>query len=260
MKKFNINELIWFIILASFAYYIYELFNTEKINTYMHPKMFKYVIFSFAVFILLSIFQIRRIFIYSKIKRIKPGYIIFIIPLLLAFTVNPESLSAQIVSNKGVNIVNNNLDNEEEAIINNDDDSVQLDINVNRNINDTYYNTDGEKFKYTLMELYENLDEMIGKEVELSGFVYREPDFLKNRFVISRLLMSCCAADAQVAGLLCEWDGANELQDNAWIKITGMIESTTYYNEYTDEEGSMALIKVTKVEGIKPPKDQYIYP
>jgi putative membrane protein len=256
MKKININELIWFIILASFAYYIYGLFNTQKINTYMHPKMFKYVLFSLGVFILLSIFQFRRIFIYEQNKRIKPGYIIFIIPLLLAFIVNPENLSAKVVSNKNINIVNSNLDNKEKPAI--DDEEIQLDMNIDTSAD--YYSAHGEKFKDTMMILYENLDEMIDEEVELSGFVYRESDFSEERFVIARLLMSCCAADAQVAGLLCEWDGDNKPQDNEWIKIMGRVESTIYYNEYTHEEGEVALIKITKVEVIEPPKDQYIYP
>lgn len=278
MKRFNINEFIWFIILVSFTYYIYRLFDTGRINIYLHPKMFKYVLFSLIIFTLLSIFQIRKIFYENKTKKIKAGFIIFIIPLFLGFTVNPDALSTKILSNKGVDISNNSLNNKilvddevtKQQRTNYYDEEYNSDLkayeakkeSVNRNYysNDKYYDADSEKFKYTLMESYENLDEMIGEEVELSGFVYREEDFSKNRFVISRLLMVCCAADAQVAGLLCEWNGADELKDNEWIKITGVIDSTTYYNEYTDQEGPMALVKVTKAETIKPPNDQYIYP
>ncbi|TCO68275.1 TIGR03943 family putative permease subunit [Marinisporobacter balticus] len=257
MKRFNINELIWFIILISFPYYIYKLFATGEINIYMNPKMFKYVLFSFCVFVLLSIFQIRRIFNSNKVKKIKLGYIIFIIPLFLAFVVNPDRLNARIVSNKGVSIVDNNSDNRGKSIINNNEDSIQIDINTN---SDRINNLDAEKFRDTLENVYVNLDSMMGEEVELSGFIYRELDFSTNRFVISRLLMSCCAADAQVTGLLCEWDEGSKLQDNVWIKVTGIIDSTTHYNKYTEKEETIPLIKVIKVESIKPPKDQYIYP
>lgn len=278
MKRFNINELIWFIILVSFTYYIYRLFDTERINIYLHPKMFKYVLFSLIIFTLLSIFQIRKIFSENRTKKIKAGFIMFIIPLFLGFTVNPDTLSTKILSNKGVDIANNSLNNKtlvEDEFTNQqrtnyydeeDNSDLEVDKTKEESINESYYakdknyDTDSEKFKYTLMELYENLDEIIGEEVVLSGFVYREEDFPKNKFVISRLLMVCCAADAQVAGLLCEWNGADELKDNEWIKITGIIDSTTYYNEYTDKEGPMALVKVTKIETIKPPKHQYIYP
>ncbi|WP_432404064.1 TIGR03943 family putative permease subunit [Wukongibacter sp. M2B1] len=260
MKRFNVNELIWFIILISFAYYIYELFSTGKMNIYMHPKMFKYVLFSFVVFILLSIFQIRRIFTPNKTKKIKSGYIIFIIPLFLAFILNPDSLSAQIVSNKGVNIANNNLDSREKIIIKNNKNLPQIDMNDDSDSVDEYYDADAELFINTLINTYDNLDMVLGTEVELSGFVYRESDFLENRFVISRLVMSCCAADAQISGLLCEWDEGSKLKDDVWIKVTGTIDSTTYYNDHTDKEETMPLIKVTKVESIKAPKDQYIYP
>jgi len=57
MKRFNINKLIWFIILVLFTYYVHNLFNTGKISMYIHPKMFKYVLFSFNV---------------SKVKIIEP--------------------------------------------------------------------------------------------------------------------------------------------------------------------------------------------
>lgn len=248
MKRFNINELVWFIILASFAYYIYELFNTGKIEIYMHPRMFRYIFFSFVIFILLAIFQIRKIFTYSKSRKIKLGYIIFIVPLFLALAVNPNSLGTQIVSNKGF------------SIINYEKNSLQPSINANSYSKDNYYDAEGEEFKKILINTYENLDEMLGKEVELSGFVYREPDSNENRFVISRLALSCCAADAQIAGLLCEWDESSKLKDNEWIKVTGMINSTTYHNENTNKEEIMPLIEVTKTESIEAPKNQYIYP
>ncbi|SKC81196.1 TIGR03943 family putative permease subunit [Maledivibacter halophilus] len=277
MRKFNINEFIWFIILVSFTYYIYQLFDTGRINIYLHPKMFKYVLFSLIIFTLLSIFQIRKIFSQNRTKKIKAGFIIFIIPLFLGFALNPDSLSTQILSNKGVNITNNDLNNGvavgdeltklQQSDYYNEEDNSDLEDNevkeefINENyFNNKNYDTNSKKFKYTLMESYENLDEMIGQEIELSGFVYREPDSSKNRFVISRLLMICCAADAQVVGLLCEWDDAKGLEDNQWIKITGVFDSTTYYNKYTNEENPMALIKVTNIEHIDPPDSQYIYP
>ena len=260
MKRFNINELLWFIILVSFAYFIYELFDTRKINLYIHPKMFKYVWFSFFVFVLLGIFQIRRILTSNKIKKVKFGYIIFIVPLFLAFAVNPDSLSAQVVSNKGANIANNSLNSKEEVRIQNNENCVQLDTDTNNENIDIYDNADAEAFKDTLVNAYSDLDSMIGKEVELCGFVFRESDFDINRFVISRLLMSCCAADTQIAGLLCEWDEGGKLQDNEWIKVTGTMDTTLYFNEYINQEENVPIIRVTQVDSIKAPENQYIYP
>lgn len=259
MKRINFNELLWFIILVSFAYFIYDLFDTRKINLYIHPKMFKYVLFSFFVFALLGIFQIRRILTPNKIKKMKFGYIIFIVPLFLAFSVNPDSLSAQVISNKGTNIVSNNLNRKEETKIQDIDKSVQLDTANSENI-DIYYNADAEGFKNILVNAYSDLDSMIGKDFILCGFVYRESNFDTNQFVISRLLMSCCAADTQIAGLLCEWDEGSKLQENEWVKVTGTMDTTIYFNEYMNQEENVPVIRVIQVDSVKAPKDQYIYP
>lgn len=260
MKRFNINEFIWFVILVSFAYYIYELFNTGKINLYIHPKMFKYVLFSLVIFIILAIFQVKRIFTFSKTKKIKLGYIIFIIPLFLAFAVNPDTLNAQVVANKGGNIVSNNMYSSEEASEKNYEESLETEKNTDLDIADGYNSPDGERFMETLGAVYGDLDEMIDKEIELSGFIYIEESLPKESFVIGRLMLSCCAADTEIIGLLAEWDEINKFEENEWIKITGKVSSTRYYNPYNETEEVHPLIKVTKVEVIDPPKNQYVYP
>lgn len=284
MKKLNINELIWFIILSSFAYYIYKLFNTGKIYLYIHPRMFKYVYFSYVVFVILSISQIRSIFTPIKTNKIKIGYIVFIVPLFLAFVVNPNNLSGKVVSNKGVNLGNTSLKNIEKTITNEKEETLQSEIisdndtntdmyddtDTNNNMDsdiysesddvDYYHNPDGVKFFEILVDTNEDLDRMLGEEVELIGFVFRDSDFTETRFVVSRLLITCCAADAQVVGLLCEWNESSKLEDDEWIKVSGIIESTTLYNEYLERDEILPLIKVTKLERIETCEDPYIYP
>lgn len=272
MKKININELIWFIILILFSLYIYTLFDTERINLYMHPKMFNYIYLSLFVFILLSIFQIKKIFHHSGTKRIKLGYIIFLLPLLLAFIINPKELRGKAVYNKGINMggsqtsiideyeYSNDEYNEEEygkeeyiEIESLEEDKSNLDILG-------YGNTlEGQKFLDIINQSYMNLDEMIGKEIEIEGFVYREESFAKNEFLISRLLISCCAADAQVGGLLCQYGGKSHLENDEWIRITGTIDSTNYKDQYSDEEQIIPVVKITDWEKIEPPESPYIY-
>ncbi|MFZ7102846.1 MAG: TIGR03943 family putative permease subunit [Peptococcaceae bacterium] len=252
MKKFNLNEFLWFIILVAFAYYIYVLFQTMKIKAFIHPKMFKYTLFSGGVFIVLAIFQIRKIFSYAKIKRIKLGYLIFLIPLFLAFTVNPDSLSAQIAAQKkGADISDHNLNNL---------DPLRSETNTNNSDPGDYDKSGGAEFLNALMAVSANSDRILGQEVELAGFVFRETDFQKNNFVIARLIMACCAADVQVVGLLCEWDQGSEVADNEWIKVTGTVQKTTRYNRYSKQEETVPLLKVSKIARIEPPVDQYIYP
>ncbi len=291
MKKININEVIWFIILSCFVLLIYKLFRTDKIYTYIHPRMFKHVYFSLIVFLILTISQLKKL-VGHKSNGIKLGNLIFLVPLILAFTVNPDSLSAQVVSNKGVNIVNHELtlksNNQEEVNKDYHTDRIEDVGDVNQSneeniesitIHDTsqenadedivhipvekdedYYDPEAESFLDILMAIYDNLETMVGEEVELSGFIYRESEFPEERFVISRLLMTCCAADTQIAGLLCEWDDTARLDPEGWFRVKGVIEKVPYTNSYTNEEEIIPVIKVSAVETIEQPEIPYIYP
>lgn len=102
IKKINLNALIWAGILYLYAYLLFDLMNSGDIQLYLHPKMLPYVIFAWSVIVVLGLYQTTRIIKPSKLKKIQKGYILFLIPLLLAFTVNPKGVSIQMVENKGV--------------------------------------------------------------------------------------------------------------------------------------------------------------
>lgn len=270
-KKININECIWGLILGLFVYKLFSLILTKNLATFIHPKMHKYIFFTFIVFAILFLIQIKNIFKGTHAKKIKLGYIIFLLPLILMFTVSTKNTNAQMSNNKIIdtNNVSNNSDtkstteddedipNESDPYASNDEDTT----NTNTPTTTTNYNTkDGQVFIDTLLSVRNKFDSLIGKKITLTGFVYKEDSFDSNTFVIARLLMSCCAADAQPTGLFCKWDKTSSIKHNQWIKLTGIIEKKMQYNEETKKDEPMAIIKVSNVEPIEEPKDPYIYP
>lgn len=42
-------------------------------------------------------------------------------------------------------------------------------------------------------------------------------------FIVGRHVMTCCVEDIQFAGLVCQWDKANTVQDDTWIILTARI-------------------------------------
>ena len=42
-------------------------------------------------------------------------------------------------------------------------------------------------------------------------------------FIVGRHMMTCCVDDIQFAGLVCQWDQANTVQDSSWIILTAKI-------------------------------------
>ena len=110
-----------------------------------------------------------------------------------------------------------------------------------------------ERFTETLTTLDLYLDNFVGKNIEISGFVYREENMRENQFAISRFVVQCCFADAAPYGVMAEYLRANQLADDAWIKVKGTLDKTNY-NGY-----EVMKINVTKAEFIEAPEQPCVY-
>ena len=61
-----------------------------------------------------------------------------------------------------------------------------------------------------------------GQKVNLTGFVIHPPDFPPDYFVVSRFVITCCAADAYPVGLPVRLpENATEYDADTWLKVEG---------------------------------------
>lgn len=104
----------------------------------------------------------------------------------------------------------------------------------------------------TVLDMYRH--NFIGKTVVISGFVYREDDMGDDRFVVARMAMQCCSADAMPYGFLVKWGKGAEYADDTWISLTGELGLTDYNGNEIIE------LKARKISVIRPPDDPYVYP
>ncbi|GAA3411071.1 TIGR03943 family putative permease subunit [Paenibacillus hodogayensis] len=104
----------------------------------------------------------------------------------------------------------------------------------------------------TAVDLF--LDRYIGKEMEITGFVYREPDMKPGQFVVSRLAMMCCSADSSPYGVLVESSLGQKLEKDAWVQITGKLSKTTY------KDNEIMKLDATGVKTVQAPESPYVYP
>ncbi|MBO7745715.1 TIGR03943 family protein [Paenibacillus sp. MWE-103] len=105
--------------------------------------------------------------------------------------------------------------------------------------------------KATTLSMY--MDNFQGKTLDVSGFVYREPDMKPDQFIVSRLAMTCCSADAVPYGFLVEGAGTG-LKADTWVRVKGEIGKTVYGGN------TILRIKAASVAKIAAPKDPYVYP
>lgn len=279
--KFNKNEFKWFIVLIMLTLYIYRILHTGNITLYIHPRLIKYVHVSLIALIILTLFQFKKIFITTEKNR-KIYLSVFLFPLVLGFYINPQGLSGEVVANKGLSFMDSlsaNLSSIKDknsiylmpqnasnnnTIISNSQKS-QSDINAAttnklQNKNDTNrLIVDTNNFTNISDDMcYNDPDKYKGKTIEITGFIYRDETIAKNEFVVARLMIICCTADAEVTGVLCDWTNSPSLQNDQWVKVTGKID--TEKHKFVGEEKTIDVVRVENVVSIDKPVNQYIYP
>ncbi|CAG9622708.1 TIGR03943 family putative permease subunit [Sutcliffiella rhizosphaerae] len=98
-------------------------------------------------------------------------------------------------------------------------------------------------------------EDFSGKEIEYTGFIYREPSFNKDEVVIGRY--TCCEkekdGEREIIGLLSTASNASEYEENDWVKVKGLLETTDYGGN------SIPFLRIKELELIHPPEDPYVY-
>jgi uncharacterized repeat protein (TIGR03943 family) len=98
------------------------------------------------------------------------------------------------------------------------------------------------------------LEQFQGKKVEISGFVYRDDEMQADQFVVGRLAVQCCSADAAPYGVMVKSAEAKRFANNAWVRVTGVVETATH------QESEILMLRVVDAVSIPEPKNQYVYP
>ncbi len=210
-------------------------------------------------------------------------YSMFIVPVLLGFVMPDNLLDSSIASNRGVNIgnsmfstpptstnkemvTNEKQDENKEESVTDVAEGVQpkLESYENFPLEDDYEKLTeivkssekvivrDEQFIPTLSVVDENLDLFIGKEVQLTGFIYKDESFAEDQAVISRFTVTCCVADASVYGYLTNDEKLASLDPDTWVNVSGIIDKVDFNGNM------MPVITNPTFEVIEPPAKPYV--
>ncbi len=112
------------------------------------------------------------------------------------------------------------------------------------------------------LEMMENLwsagDEITGRRVEMTGFVYSDPTLGPEDFVLARMMLTAESRDPVVAGLLCRWQKRSHLVDGQWLLVQGTLGRLNFYDLGAGELRSMPFIQAEQLTLIEPPADQIV--
>lgn len=250
MKRFNFNELVWFIILILLDLALVYLIITGKIELYIEKKMIKYIYITIFMLSIMAMYQINNVFTPkgndSIIEKIVPMLLVLIIGTI---SINSQGTFKHMELNKELTEDSQYIDlhNHGESKLNKQinkttEKQQQWDV---KSINEPIVINDDNPM--VLEDIKLNSENYIDKQIEVHGFVCKESYLNKNQFIIGRIVMSCYAADSQVVGIIGEWEKAADLVENQWVYVKGTIS----YSTINDDDGinhRIPIIRIDKLE------------
>jgi len=108
----------------------------------------------------------------------------------------------------------------------------------------------------TLFDIEDDLDPFMGQQASVVGFVYFDEHLPEGQFFVSRITVSCCAADGFAVVMLVDWPNATTLDQDAWVRVSGPVDKT-YFNKQPE---AIPFIRAETVEIVPQPDQPYLFP
>lgn len=122
------------------------------------------------------------------------------------------------------------------------------------------FKTNGKSEERSLIEwirtlsVYPEPDAYTGQNVKVQGFVVHPPSFPQNYLMISRFIITCCAADAYPVGLPVKLADSNTAYPpDTWLEIQGKMITETL------DEKRQLTIQANSLKPISKPENPYSY-
>ncbi|MEK5111779.1 TIGR03943 family protein [Bacillus albus] len=274
------------IILIGLAMLLFKLFVTGNIYNFIAPKMIKFTYIAFVVILLLGSLQVWRD---GREKQddcncckhhtaLKSGmksffvYVVFVVPIISAFLFGSVTIDGSLAGKRGMtqSVQARSMEkNEKEGIqANSNWKEILVDQDETSNLKVTdqveeqleksmlgqrKIQVEDKDYVQTMSIIGQDVKGFKGKEITFSGFIYNDKDVTGDKAVVARYGITCCIADASVWGMIVAGENVKKLPQETWVKITGLLDETTY-------KGTLfPLVKVNKVEKINKPTDPYVY-
>jgi putative membrane protein len=94
----------------------------------------------------------------------------------------------------------------------------------------------------------------LGETANVIGFVYKDHRLAENQFLVSRFVITCCAADGFAIGMVVNWEQAGTLNENTWVNVKGAVKP------YQLDDQPVPLIEADTVDIVEEPPQPYLFP
>lgn len=278
--RLNWHAIFFSILYTAFAVAGFSLIITKSYQRFVTPKSVKYLLFMSIVCLLFAVVEMLRIKRPGAFSKVGMS-IVYLLPLALlcypnlsvdgnylgtGFLSDP-SASSNLVANGNTGYQGNvyrgesmNFTIEEEKTPSlterNSSNSFARPVDL-KGLDQTKrtIDIDDEQFYDWITEIFANADQYVGYTVSVKGKLFHSDDFMgPNQFVPSRLLMTCCAADAIPCGLIANVADLNTVALGSWATVTG----TLSIGDYNGQRGP--VLDVIEMTPSTAPEYEYVYP
>ncbi|WP_342481616.1 TIGR03943 family protein [Paenibacillus sp. FSL L8-0340] len=256
------------VILLLFALYIGHLVQQDALHYYVAPKLARWIKLCPVPLALMALsLGIQALFGNSSVLcdcehrlprtglRSSALYGLFLLPLLLGFLLPDRALGSAAAAKKGIALTYTTVEprEKESFVAANPYQAEFAELAANLHAQDviTVY---PEIFSETFgaIDLYKG--QFAGKEITVSGFLYREPAVAgTSSYAVSRFLVQCCTADATPFGILLDPQTQISLPADTWIEVRGKLQVVKY--------GGKELMRIAadSITAIPQPSTPYVY-
>ncbi|WP_079710518.1 TIGR03943 family putative permease subunit [Paraliobacillus ryukyuensis] len=277
------------VILFVFAVFLIQLHRSGDVFKLINPAYVTLSKIAGILFLILFVAQLYQIFVpnshhynhqhhHHEASRFKGfiSYFLIILPLFIGITMPFSTLDASIAQKKGMMVsLESSGAGQAQAMQQQSQKNSTIVSDPNPPDPDLYSNKMNKQQYDSLMDQLPNLPSVelneqmytayyqaihnnpelyAGKEIKLTGFVYREEGFSTNQFVLGRFVITHCVADASIVGFLANLEGAEKFAEDTWMEVTGAIYLENYQGNI------LPAIKITDGHTITEPQQPYLYP
>lgn len=218
-RKSKIQNWLDVLAIAAWGCLMLKYWLTGKLNLLIHPNYFWLVITGgcgLLVVALLKTWQLlhqpRRAVTVQHVSLLPPGFssILLLVTAILGLTFTPRVFASQTALQRGVTdflvatrsqpqAFRSSLPPEQRSLV----DWVRI------------------------LNVYPEPDAYTGQKVKVQGFVIHPPELPPEYFLLSRFVITCCAADAYPVGLPVKLTQPGDYPADTWLEVEGQMLTET---------------------------------
>jgi putative membrane protein len=263
IKQLNMQALLESAVLASLAIWLLFFLISGRYLLYVTPRMLPYLIGTVIALIVLSGVTLTRLMQPNHRARVVH---VFVLSLPLVMLLLPHGMisasSGQLssVSIPAAQTAAPDATASPAPADAEDAEDVQLQpteelSGLDRETNTITVTTDN--FYDWMERFYSSAESYEGFHVIMTGYVINGSDvFAADEFALARLVMTCCVADLTPIGIICNYADSTQLEANAWVSVSGVLEAKRY-----EIDGVTYIEPQLKVDSLSPAEEisGYVY-